>query len=327
MNSVDFDEKGREVPEFKVVLALLDCSKAFDRMFRPLLFRKLRDCGVRGRLFTFLVAYFASRRQRVRVGTYFSDYVETILGGPQGSVIILFCWLLYINDITLCMRESGNALFVDDVGLWLHSSSGEDLVARLNSELQRIYNWSCINQMVFDFKKFHLFDLGNRIHSSFRDTVCFGDGSPGWELSARYLGVIIDRDLYFVPMLEKVFERFSASSWRVFNHANVVTGAAPRTLEIIFLSWLYPILEYGSAVWIFRIKDVLHFSYPVKSRYSNVFGRLSKLYLRLARAILGVDSITSGLATLVRLGWMPIDYLLAYRACICYMKVRHQNET
>ena len=60
----------------------------------------------------------------------------------------------------------------------------------------------------------------------------------------------------------------------------------------------------------------------MRARYSAVFSRLSKLYLRLARAILGVDSSTSGTAALVRLGWMPIDYLLAYRACIWYMKVR-----
>ena len=179
-----------------------------------------------------------------------------------------------------------------------------------------------MNQIVFDFKKFHLFDLGDRIHSSFHSKVVFGEGHPSWDVSAKYLGVIVDRDLSFVPMMEEVYTRFFKSSWRVLNHANFVTGASPRTLEIMFLSWLYPIFEYGSAVWIFRIKRVFHFSYPVLDTYSSVFGRISRLYRLCARRILGVDDSASGLATLVRLGWMPIDYLLAFRACIWYIKVK-----
>ena len=74
-----------------VVLALLDASKAFDRIFRPLLFAKLREMGITGRLFSVLVSYFAGRYQRVNVEDAYSEFVETIHGGPQGSVIVLFC--------------------------------------------------------------------------------------------------------------------------------------------------------------------------------------------------------------------------------------------
>ena len=86
----DFWGSGEETPVNVVILALLDCSKAFDRMFRPLLFQKLRNMGVENTLFRFLVSYFHSRCQRVCVDESFSDYVETVRGGPQGSVIVLF---------------------------------------------------------------------------------------------------------------------------------------------------------------------------------------------------------------------------------------------
>ena len=46
------------------------------------------------------------------------------------------------------------------------------------------------------------------------------------------------------------------------------------------------------------------------------------LYHRIAKQILGVDKSTSNMAALVRLGWMPLDYRLAYRACCWYMKIR-----
>ena len=123
-------------------------------------------------------------------------------------------------------------------------------------------------------------------------------------------------------MLEYVADRFESAAWRVFNHRSPVTGSSPKSLEIIFHSWLFPILEYGSPVWIFQIKSCFHYSYPVLSCYADVFSRLTVLFHRLAKAILGVDKTTTNVATLVRLGWMPLDYWLAYRACIWYMKIR-----
>ena len=108
----------------------------------------------------------------------------------------------------------------------------------------------------------------------------------------------------------------------MFNHCNINTGVSPRTLEIIFSSWLFPVIEYGSVIWIFRIKKHFHFSYLILSCYKKIFTRLEVFYNNIAKTILGVDKSASNNATLVRLGWMPLDYRLAYRACIWYMKIR-----
>ena len=51
-----------------VILALLDATKAFDRMNRKVLLDKLWEKGVRGRLFEFMCGFFFNRRQRVHVG-------------------------------------------------------------------------------------------------------------------------------------------------------------------------------------------------------------------------------------------------------------------
>ena len=41
----------------------------------------------------------------------------------------------------------------------------------------------------------------------------------------------------------------------------------------------------------------------------------------MCKKILGVDNSTSNLAALVRMGWLPLGYALAYRAAIWYMKI------
>ena len=228
----------------------------------------------------------------------------------------------YINYLSAAICDSDCGLFVDDVCIWLGSPNEQVVISRLNAELERIYSWACLNKVVFDFKKFHLLDMGGRLQSESKVSVRYGNGAPEWTDSAKYLGVLLDNNLDFLPMIEERCDKFNKSTWRVFNHSNLVTGASPRTLEIIFSSWLFPLVEYGSAIWIFRIKEHFHYSYPILSCYKDVFTRLEVLYNRIAKAILGVDKSASNIATLVRLGWMPLDYRLAFRACIWYMKIR-----
>ena len=144
------------------MLALLDASKAFDRIFKPLLFVKLREMGITGRLFSVLVSYFAGRYQRVNVENAYSEFVETIHGGPQGSVIVLFCWLVYINDLSSLIEDSSFGIFVDDVSLYLGDTDQNKAVKRLQDNLTRIYSWSISNHMTFNLKKFSIIDVGNK---------------------------------------------------------------------------------------------------------------------------------------------------------------------
>ena len=92
-----------------------------------------------------VVAYFSSRHQRVKVGTAFSEYVETCDGGPQGSVIMLFAWLVYINDISVEITDCNFRIFVDDLSIYVADESPERDIARMDDNLQRIYNWSITN--------------------------------------------------------------------------------------------------------------------------------------------------------------------------------------
>ena len=143
-----------------VILALLDCSKAYDRMDRRVLLDKLYSLGVTGRLFEFVCGFFFRRGQRVEVDNEFSETLHPIRGGPQGSALIMLIWLVYINDITSHIRSSSAALFLDDVAIWISHKDPAEAVRLLNGELARIYDWFVYNTVVFDAKKFHLFNMG-----------------------------------------------------------------------------------------------------------------------------------------------------------------------
>ena len=299
----------------------MDVSKAFDKFNRHVLISKLVREGVHGKLLTSIISFFHNRRQRVRVDDSFSDILVTNNGGPQGSVITLFCWLIYINDVA---SDAGSALFVDDVALWVSSPDSTDLLTKLNSELSRIYNWSVLNSVVFDFHKFHIFDLGRHsLPSNFHAKVFFGPDNPPWSSVAKYLGLVFDSKLTFIKMMLNVHSRLVQRGWRLFNHCGRTSGANPKCLENIFKIWILPVFDYASAIWIFRIKDLncFHHSAPVLGKYKKAFGKLECFYMKCARNVLGVPPGTANMAVLVRLGWLPLDYFLAMRACLWYLKV------
>ena len=43
--------------------------------------------------------------------------------------------------------------------------------------------------------------------------------------------------------------------------------------------------------------------------------------MKCARNVLGVPPGTGNFAVLIRLGWLPLGYFLALRACVLYLKV------
>ena len=59
-----------------------------------------------------------------------------------------------------------------------------------------------------------------------------------------------------------------------------------------------------------------------RGKYKNAYEAMEKLYLKCARRILGAQQNPANDAVLIRLGWMPLDYVLMYRAIVWFLKGR-----
>ena len=105
----------------KIVDAIvLDFSKAFDKVPHDMLLAKLAHAGVTGTTRRWIRHWLKGLEQRVVIDGEMSEPCEVTSGMPQGSVLGLLLFLIFINDIDIALGlNSTIRLFADDAILYL----------------------------------------------------------------------------------------------------------------------------------------------------------------------------------------------------------------
>ena len=96
----------------------MDLSKAYDCVNHDLITAKLEAYGVGENSLRLIQNYLSQRQQRVKVGSSFSEWLEIILGIPQGSILGPILFNVFINDLLLFIKETDICNFADDTTLY-----------------------------------------------------------------------------------------------------------------------------------------------------------------------------------------------------------------
>ena len=96
-----------------VDMAILDFTKAFDKVPHKRLIHKLNYYGISGSIATWIETFVIGRTQQVVVNGAASSSTIVTSGVPQGTVIGPLLFLLYINDLPDNLSTSVR-LFADD---------------------------------------------------------------------------------------------------------------------------------------------------------------------------------------------------------------------
>ena len=99
----------------QIDLAVLDFSKAFDKVPHQRLVQKLQFYGITGPTVRWIESFLSGRSQKVVVDGAQSLECPVISGVPQGTVLGPLLFLLFINDIAENIK-SPIRLFADDCG-------------------------------------------------------------------------------------------------------------------------------------------------------------------------------------------------------------------
>ena len=138
----------------------LDFAKAFDKVPRERLLRKVAAHGIVGKVGNWIREWLSNRRQRVSVNGKLSGWQRVLSGVPQGSVLGPVLFLIFINDLD--METTANQIikkFADDTKIAQFIRKDED-AAELQATLDRLTAWATKWGMEFNVGKCHVMHVG-----------------------------------------------------------------------------------------------------------------------------------------------------------------------
>ena len=106
--------------------AVLDFSKAFDKVPHHLIIGKLLSANVPPCLIKWIVSFLSNGKQRVVLDGEGVDTVAVTSGVPQDGVLGPALFILFINDIIDCVKYSKIKLFADDTIIYRTVASSVD---------------------------------------------------------------------------------------------------------------------------------------------------------------------------------------------------------
>ena len=174
-----------------------------------------------------------------------SDYKSTNAGVPQGSVLGPLLFLIYVNDISDSLL-SLTRLFADDSSLFYSASSIHDIEGIINFDLQVLVNWA--KQWLINFNPFKteaiLFTLKQL--EQFPNLI-FNNTLIQFVKDHKHLGLTLSNKGQWHKHIENILTsaaRIIGVMWKLkFTLTRV-------TLNQINFSFVLPILEYSSIVWV-----------------------------------------------------------------------------
>ena len=176
----------------------LDLCEAFDTVDHEILLRKLSIYGGQNKALDWFKSYLADRMQYCRVNSATSSTRKISCGVPQGSNLGPLLFLIYVNDLPNCLRNSCPAMYADDTNLTSHSDDINKLEELLNFEMCNIHQWLLSNKLTLNVDKTEYIINGTRqrLTKVSKEANVSIDGKTVKQVYSRNnLGVIIDDKL------------------------------------------------------------------------------------------------------------------------------------
>ena len=224
----------------------IDLKKAFDTVNHEILLYKLEHYGIRDTSLEWFRSYLTDRKQYVYLNGVDSDVNNVTCGVPQGSVLGPLLFLLYINDLPNISNHLKFYLFADDTNIYYESKDLKTLQYTMNKELEKLYEWLCINRLSLNISKtnFIVFHAKNKPKQPV--TILINNKAIDETDHVKYLGILIDSKLTFKKHVEELRKKISRSIGVLYKLRPFVTT---KILSNVYYAIVYPFLLYGITIW------------------------------------------------------------------------------
>ena len=243
----------------------LDLKKAFDTVEHSILLQKMSHYGIRGTANSLFESYLSNRSQYVSINGKSSDYHVMEHGVPQGSVLGPLLFLVYINDLNLCVKHSKAIHFADDTSLINCSHSLKKINKQVNFDLRLLNEWLRANKISLNTDKTEIVLFRSSSSKSLSKSLAFRKRynneiqtekkSLNFRISGQkiiptscvtYLGIKINQSLNWAEHFETIIPKLSRANGMLAKMRHYVSR---KSLISIYHAIFNSHLNYCSLVW------------------------------------------------------------------------------
>ena len=186
----------------------MDLSQAYDCVNHDLIIAKLEAYQV-GENSLRLMENYLSQRQRVKVGSSFSEWLEIILGIPQGSILGPILFDVFINYLLLFIKETDICNFADDTTLYARGKELDTISFKLEIETNRAMQCLKDSEMVANPSKFQLMFPSK--YKNIEKNMSFDGKTIFNQIQLKYLElpwtkILISSDIYKIFVAKQIIK-------------------------------------------------------------------------------------------------------------------------
>ena len=244
-------EKLPKIQDNKGVFAAVftDPSKAFDCISHELLIATLNAYGSDIKSLNFILAYFTNRKQKTKIGSSFSDFLNILFGVPQGSILGPLLFIIYICDLFMEYDPIEFASYADDTTPYTYGQSFHEIIEKLQTDMSNIFEWFHHNGFKANPAKFH-FLLSPFIERSIKIMGSTTKTSKEEVL----LGVRIDSDLTFKEHVTSICSKAN-QNFHALTRVSIYMSLQNR--RILMKPFITSQFNYCPIVWMCHIEVLI----------------------------------------------------------------------
>ena len=234
----------------------VDFQKAFDTVNHEILLSKLSHYGIRGICNDWIRSYLTNRRQFVSINGSNSTERSVKHGVPQGSVLGPLLFLIYINDLHNCIKNSKTRHFADDTNLLYISNKknrNRNITRKLNTDLKSLNNWLLSNKISLNSTKTEIIYFRKSGTSIPNVKVKLRGSKITPSSEVKYVGLTFDEHMNFKSHIMSL----NAKLKRANNLLAISRHHVPKTLLLqIYYGQFFSHLTYGCQVWGQQLSEI-----------------------------------------------------------------------
>ena len=267
-----------------VLVALIDFSKAFNRINHGKVIVRLSDWGVPGWLLKILISYLSGRSMILRYKGAKSSRHQMPGGSPQGALLGVLLYLVYVNDIGMdpphkppaasnvvdlasvpfpppaaVSDKEARLKFVDDLSLAECITLKSQLISEhdslvlpptrslLQNRLNEVSKSAEVHDMKLNLDKTKIIPFNFTRNFQFEPELSLDGTNLDVVHETKLLGLIVTSNCRWESNTKQIVTKGNARLW--FLRRLKLLGASQDTLIDIYKLFCRSVLEFGAPVW------------------------------------------------------------------------------